>query len=238
MLIIPDIHGRTFWREPVAEALETGESIIFLGDYVDPYHYEGVPLAGLVLRLEQIVKNKRAHPEQLTLLLGNHDLHYLDDRLGGSRYDIFRAAEYSRIFKNNADAFQIASVRNIGGKRFVFTHAGIQKGWLEQNKDLFADMAPDDIPVALNSMWADETQWPELFSALSDVSYARGGSLPYGSPVWNDVNEMEGDNGAFPGWYQVFGHTQQEKDPVITESFACLDCRRAFRIDADGNISA
>ena len=40
ILIIPDVHGRTFWRA----ALETGnyEKVIFLGDYVDPYVYEGI----------------------------------------------------------------------------------------------------------------------------------------------------------------------------------------------------
>jgi hypothetical protein len=52
--------------------------------------------------------------------------------------------------------------------------------------------------------------------------------------VWNDVDEMVKDAAELPGWYQIFGHTQQEFDPIICEHFACLDCRRAFRLSAFG----
>ena len=37
-LIIPDIHCRDFWREPVKKVLsESNCKIVFLGDYTDPY---------------------------------------------------------------------------------------------------------------------------------------------------------------------------------------------------------
>jgi len=39
-----------------------------------------------------------------------------------------------------------------------------------------------------------------------------------------------------PNVYQVFGHTQQESEPVITDHYACLDCRRAFLLTSEGNI--
>ena len=40
ILIIPDVHGRLFWKK----AVETGdyEKVVFLGDYVDPYELEGI----------------------------------------------------------------------------------------------------------------------------------------------------------------------------------------------------
>ena len=41
MIIIPDVHGRTFWRQAVNEYLGK-EHILFLGDYLDPYAYEGI----------------------------------------------------------------------------------------------------------------------------------------------------------------------------------------------------
>ena len=40
MIIIPDVHGRSFWKEYVKGHEE--EDIIFLGDYLDPYGYEGI----------------------------------------------------------------------------------------------------------------------------------------------------------------------------------------------------
>ena len=40
ILIIPDVHGRSFWKT----ALDSGRysKVIFLGDYVDPYEVEGI----------------------------------------------------------------------------------------------------------------------------------------------------------------------------------------------------
>ena len=40
LLIVPDVHGRDFWREPVMDNLD--KEIVFLGDYLDPYPSEGV----------------------------------------------------------------------------------------------------------------------------------------------------------------------------------------------------
>ena len=37
MIIIPDIHGHTFWKDAVAKRRE-GEMVIFLGDYLDPHN--------------------------------------------------------------------------------------------------------------------------------------------------------------------------------------------------------
>ena len=36
--------------------------------------------------------------------------------------------------------------------------------------------------------------------------------------------------------YQIFGHTQQIKDPIITDKWACLDCRQAFVLNDEGMI--
>ena len=56
MIIIPDIHGRDFWKE--VTAIED-EEFVFLGDYVDPY-----PLRVYLIRLQvnQLVSDS---PEEL-----------------------------------------------------------------------------------------------------------------------------------------------------------------------------
>ena len=41
MIIIPDVHGRVFWKEIVKNS---EDKIIFLGDYVDPYPGENISL--------------------------------------------------------------------------------------------------------------------------------------------------------------------------------------------------
>lgn len=41
MLIIPDVHGRIFWRKAVESYPDL--PTVFLGDYLDPYtHYDGI----------------------------------------------------------------------------------------------------------------------------------------------------------------------------------------------------
>lgn len=37
VLVIPDIHGETFWKEPVQKYIDQVDRIVFLGDYLDPY---------------------------------------------------------------------------------------------------------------------------------------------------------------------------------------------------------
>lgn len=37
ILILPDIHGRGFYKESVKEAIDKNLEIVCLGDYLDPY---------------------------------------------------------------------------------------------------------------------------------------------------------------------------------------------------------
>ena len=228
MIIIPDIHGRTFWKEPVSKALETGENIIFLGDYVDPYEYEGIDAADAFKGFLGILEVKKAAPEKVTLLLGNHDLHYLHFGLGGGRQDFLRGGQIKQLLRENAPLFDIAAIRTAGGKKFLFTHAGIRKGWLNEHGDLFPDNGALAACNALNGMWHNQNRLPALLNILSDVSASRWGNAPYGSPVWNDVEDMADDADELPGYYQIFGHSQQRERPVITDHLACLDVRRPF----------
>jgi len=37
ILIIGDVHGRTFWKDAVDKYLEKCDKVIFLGDYLDEF---------------------------------------------------------------------------------------------------------------------------------------------------------------------------------------------------------
>lgn len=237
MIIVPDIHGRDFWKKPVHENLGK-EHIVFLGDYLDPYEDEQITPWEVFPQLEEIVALKKEHPDSVTLLLGNHDIHYLTERGRGSRYDYIRGAQIKRFIREQADAFQLTYETDIGGKKFLFSHAGILAGWIEHNKEYLDYATPDAIGQVLNDMWADRSCWPVLFSILADVPYSRWGRAAFGSPTWSDVDDMRTDAPELPGYYQIFGHSQQESEPIITEYYACLDCRRAFRLTEDGELEA
>ena len=57
--IIPDIHGRVFWKKAVDSASKD-DTIVFLGDYLDMYWVDSMDF-------------KKSNPERVVLLLGNHD---------------------------------------------------------------------------------------------------------------------------------------------------------------------
>lgn len=230
MIILPDIHGREFWRKPVEENLGK-EHILFLGDYLDPYDYEYIYPRDAYEVFVDILELKIAHPLDITLLLGNHDLHYLDPIFDGSRKDYLRAERIREKLEQNGDLFDIAKTAQLAGKQFLFTHAGVKQGWLEYNKDLFDRVNTDAVGNCLNSLWHMPSKRLQLIMALAQVSASRWGECPYGSPVWNDIEDMVNDPDELPGWYQIFGHSQQAEDPVIGEHIACLDCRRAFRLN-------
>lgn len=237
MIIIPDIHGRDFWEKPVQDYLGR-EHIVFLGDYLDPYEYEGVPLYEVFPRFEDILRLKHQYPDTITLLLGNHDLQYVDERIGHSRFDGFHASRNREMILDNARSFQIALDATISGMRYLFSHAGIRYGWLLNHKDILGDHPVKDPATRLNGLWWNEQSRLALLSALADIPYSRWGRCLYGSPVWSDVEDMDDAGFEIPDTFQIFGHTQQEFEPVIGQHYACLDVRKAFRLTEDGAFKA
>lgn len=246
MIIIPDVHGRDFWKSAVTGRED--EEIIFLGDYVDPYAFvENVhPMAGLMCLLE-IIEFKKQHSANVTLLLGNHDLSYVTDYIFKCRHDYDNAETIRNIILENLTLFRIAHEKTIGGRHYIFTHAGILPAWLAENEHILGTITPDNAVTELNRGLAAG----EIYAALGDVSEYRGGHLEVGSCVWADVDEhinaaaQESLSPTSPaavnlwsGVYQIFGHTQQfTGEPIITSRFACLDCRKAFRFNDDGEIT-
>ena len=63
ILIIPDVHGRKFWEDAVETHGEECDKIIFLGDYLDPYNWEGITRRGAISNFEEIIEYKKAHNE-------------------------------------------------------------------------------------------------------------------------------------------------------------------------------
>ena len=56
--IIPDVHGRQFWKDVIPRKDEF-EKIIFLGDYLDPYGFEGVSNLNALDNFKEILEFKK-----------------------------------------------------------------------------------------------------------------------------------------------------------------------------------
>lgn len=229
MIIIPDVHGRVFWKEAVKDK---NEKVIFLGDYVDPYPGEKLSLTRTIDNLEEIIEYKKSNPSQVILLLGNHDFMYMDSEHNrySCRHDFENEPRITKILLNSRDQFQMAYTTKIKEKDYVFSHAGILDDWLEEHKDLFGEHK--SIPEYVETINNLYHEWNLKFiQSLLEISSYRGGWSDFGSMIWSDLreNRFSGDNDV----YQIFGHTQLKDQPIISENFADLDCRRSFVLNEE-----
>ena len=243
LLIIPDIHGRNFWRETVYDNLHKVDKVIFLGDYLDPYKNEikenpelmecndFYDSENLLKMLENIISLKKNEPNKYILLTGNHTDSYI-----WSNWE-----KYHKFFSQNLEYFNLVWIEN----NTIFSHAGISEGWaeavaVELSLTINLNNPVKSIARYLSDINLNNISNKKLIKLLGDISSYRGGDSYYGSCEWSDImehidhyqSEVEeklvplGDNEI----YQVFGHTQLRK-PLITEKWACLDCRQGFIFD-------
>ena len=225
IIVIPDVHGRSFWRKAI-EKINDYDEIIFLGDYVDPYFWERFTREDAIKSLEDIIEFKKNNEEKVILLIGNHDFQYIDKNCEvKSRFDYKNQKVIHDLFINNIELFRIAHKE----EKFLFSHSGILKPWVKRfyNRE---DLDLDTIVSILNNQLIVNAQ--ELDRVLIYVGRERGGRNEVGSCIWGDFHEFTRypEKWQYPEIYQIFGHTQQEIDPVITDTWACLDCRRAFSL--------
>ena len=229
--IIPDVHGRPFWR-PAVQAASPGSKIVFLGDYLDPYPWEGISPEESTGMLQEIIDLKKEHPDEVVLLLGNHDMGYLEPDINSCRRDHFGALKNRRILEDNLNLFQIAHVESIGSVPVLFTHAGVNVTWLARHRDVLGK-GPFD-PEVLNTMLHDPAKRNALYTILAEAVYMRGGDSASGSPIWADIDEYLTGEWLLPGYIHLFGHSMHEGGPAPAgNNGICLDCLHAFLLKDD-----
>lgn len=226
--IEPDIHGRTFWADHIDEN-DKYDKIVFLGDYLDVYSYEGITKREAIDNFKLIIDYKREHMDKVVLLIGNHDLPYIwEHGFTEVRHDTKNHKEIHNLFRQNIELFQLAWDTTINGTRYLFTHSGLLKEWLDAHSDVLSTPSASD----LNSLM-DDGKIPYI---LDEISPYRGGYHNFGSFVWGDVREFSAQKDKIANIYQIFGHTQLESMPIILDDFACLDVRTSFVLTDDGEI--
>lgn len=248
ILVLPDIHGRTFWKKP-CESIDEYDRVIFLGDYLDPYDFEKISRDDAKHNFIEILKLKKEHPDKVVLLLGNHDGPYFSQKYKRLSHYHSRTApsymwdELHALYDNTDNTFTLAHVE--GG--VLFTHAGVVDHWLI---DAFYEKyhnlkTAEDVRDIINRILKDEN-----FSALFMVGSFRGGMDRCGSCIWADVHEIflrcdSEDSPLMSGIKQVFGHTMQAfyapdgsgnilfGEPIETANFKMLDTADAYILDTD-----
>lgn len=214
ILVIPDVHGRTFWEESVKLYGDDAKRVVFLGDYLDPYPEEFIKSDQAYENFLKIIEFAKSSGKT-TLLLGNHDLHYIDGEFTRStRYNYDFRKIYKKTYKQNKDLFSLAYME----KDILFTHAGVHPDWLRINKFVLPE---SNIDTWLNSL---------DLKYFGQVGRSRGGYFPVGSPVWADINEFDYITQDL-GFHQIVGHTRSivhRGEFFKDEKVTCLDCMGGF----------
>ena len=237
VLVLPDIHGRDFYKDALKEAVESGIDIVCLGDYLDPYPYEELHEGGVSRPLKELIALKKEHPHKIHLLIGNHDSSYMfHPSMCRSRYDILNGPIYTGLFQKNALSFDLFFDMNIAGKRFLFSHAGITNRWLSAVGKGDLDITLQWLKTSLMEFCLDRTK-NEIWDYLSHIGEDRGGKEMSGSIIWADFFEHTDPKNQLSDSdvIQIVGHTQLNYNPVrVDDRLFCLDCREPFYIDRDG----
>jgi len=209
--IIGDIHGRTNWHKLV-EPFDEETMYIFVGDYVDPYyHLEDVTFDQMFSEMESIFKMKQEHPDNVIILLGNHDLQYIIKYGETSRYEI-SISKRNKLFNffdenlkyTDGVAYQI-------NNKYLITHAGVTKEWYETYFGEFKkDTTLEEIVKNINELWENNKSAFYFCGKFSDsygVSESQG-------PLWIRPETLWYANlfGFDSGIIQIVGHTPYESD--------------------------
>ena len=189
-IVFGDIHGSMFWQKVVEENPDC--RYIFLGDYLDPY--EKISSYQLIDNLKKIIKFKKKHIDDVILLLGNHDMHYVNlDIIPCCRFDDEIEKFAHPLFSKNIHLFTYAFQED----NRIFTHAGISQEWF---LDDFGGDVNKNIAEQLNNPHPD--QLPALFRC----GLFRGGDInDVGGIFWADINEL---CNPLPGYIQFVGHNR------------------------------
>lgn len=202
--------------------------IVFLGDYFDPHVNEGLSVSAALDNWHEMMTfiADLGLWDRTTLLIGNHYAHYMSPVFARYGSSSRRSLEYAAAIRSLLTAcpvLQVAFEGRVGDKKILFTHAGVNEDWYSRHKERIGALGAD----RLNRL----TETAEDWRTLAEVGQSRKGMSRTGSPLWSDVGEHlrfpwhTASQGGYD--FQVFGHTKSDR-PLLTETFAMLDCQRCF----------
>jgi len=209
IIAIGDIHGSPLWKEIVIRHKDEDCIFVFMADYFDSYDYSTVEQ---LYNFNEIIEFKKANPEKVILLIGNHDWEYFPEKQDKGLMSGFqgRAAviNIGYILNINREFLQAAFSYN----NLLFSHAGISIDWMK----LIVEHTPMDLPDEYNAYEiAAFTNYifqykPNFFNFISGGD--KYGNDFYQSPFWIRPKAlMRNCKDIRKNLIQIVGHTKQNQ---------------------------
>jgi hypothetical protein len=197
--VIGDIHGRPIWKAIVRR--EPWDRIVFLGDYFDSF--EPFSAAEQIYNFNEIVAFKDAHPA-VTMLIGNHDLHYVIRGEFCSGYQQRFADRIGQALDTAKDRMRIC----LEDQGWLMSHAGVTTTWCRAQ----AVNVTGNLVAAVNETWANR---PDAFR-FNPIDQEGYGDHPIQGPLWVRPKSLM----ACPAHpKQIVGHTEDRSGKVFQREF-------------------
>lgn len=199
IIAIGDTHGRDDWRNISIQ--NECDKLVFIGDYFDTH--EDISPKQQINNFKDIIKFKESSPDEIILLFGNHDFHYMrgiDDRYSG--YQPLFEKDIQELIHSALDSklLQMCFVSD----NFIFTHAGITQTWCADN-----EINMSSIEKSINDLFI---YTPNAFKFTPGDYRSPYGDEICQTPIWVRPDSLLRDK--IEGFTQVVGHTVQRKIPL------------------------
>lgn len=202
-IFLGDIHGRDIWKDIVAQ--EKPDRVVFIGDYFDSFDIHGPKQ---IENFKDIIAFKESGQCEVIMMIGNHDIHYLQGF--PSHYSGFQS-KYALIIRHllsqNMNHLQMAYQLD----EYLCSHAGVSVEWLANLEIKEIDVTK--IAETVNDLFKED---PKFFDHNGTNPY---GDNTYQTPVWiRPVSLMQVNQTSLaPHVIQVVGHTAVKIEIMDTE---------------------
>lgn len=191
IIALGDTHGVNKWKEIVKQSFD---KVIFLGDYFDSF---SIKFGEQYENFMAILDFKKANPDKVVLLFGNHDFHYItNERYSG--YQLENADIIGGIIRSTLEQGQLELCHQ--ESNFIFSHAGITKTWMNEH-----NLKNGGIVSLINLEFLNS---PNSFKFTPSNPLDNCGESITQPPIWVRPEPLLRDK--IDGIKQVVGHTKQK----------------------------
>jgi hypothetical protein len=221
IVALGDTHGRSIWKEIIDKETNV-DKWVFIGDYFDT-HGGGYSANRQIENFKDIIAFKKANPEQVVLLFGNHDFHYIKG--ANETYSGHQPAYAIDICEILEEALREGLMQMCyKNDKFLFSHAGLTKTWVTNS---FNDEPDAELPTienvekSVNDLFKYK---PYKFRFTMGQNFSGSGNDICQPPIWVRPESLIKD--MFDGVTCVVGHTTVKELGLNSEypNIILIDC--------------
>jgi hypothetical protein len=224
IIAIGDTHGRDFWKR-VVDKEGTDVKYVFIGDYFDCYDKTPQEQADNFLDILEF-----ARQNDVELLLGNHDHHYLwsleEWCTPCSGFQRASVAYYRAILQQAVEEKLV----KIAFKHddYLFTHAGVTRTWFDNLTTPESIYKYASLADYLNDLYFTKPKEFE-YNTLDGSGY---GNSKWQGPIWVRPEALVPN--ALLNVHHVVGHTTMRNGVTEISMKAFQNDKKVYCIDAQG----